>query len=461
MVDMASDSNGYGLLKDSGVESLGVIPRHWKTSRFRNLFSFDKGLNITKDDLQDNGIPCINYGEVHSRFGFEVNPDNHALKCVREDFLKYNPDSLLRIGDFIFADTSEDIDGSGNFSQLTGGELVFAGYHTIIARPIKRCAKRYLAYMLDSVAFRDQVRRAVKGVKVYSITKSILKETSVWLPPAAEQELISDYLDRKLVSASHAIQIKERQIERLKERKQILIQKAVTRGINPLAQMRNSGIEWIGEIPTHWETFRLKYLFKEINERTKTGEETLLSLRMELGLVPHDDVSDKAISNESLVDYKIVRPGQMVMNRMRAAIGIFGISSRLGLVSPDYAIFDIKERANPSFFLRLFKLPLLGTQFRLGSKGLGTGSSGFMRLYTQDFGDIKVAVPPLGEQLEILQFIDSTTERIDSACTLLEQQITRLKEYKATLINSAVTGKIKVPGVLEPSRGECLPPLAG
>ncbi|WP_312126833.1 restriction endonuclease subunit S [Pseudomonas sp.] len=461
MVDVASDSNCYGLLKDSGVESLGVIPQHWKTSRFRNLFSFDKGLNITKDNLQDTGIPCINYGEVHSRFGFEISPDNHTLKCVHEEFLKNNPNSLLRIGDFIFADTSEDIDGSGNFSQLTGGELVFAGYHTIIARPINRCAKRFLAYMLDSVAFRDQVRRAVKGVKVYSITKSILKETSVWLPPTAEQELISDYLDRKLVNANHAIQIKERQIERLKERKQILIQKAVTRGINPLAPMRNSGIEWIGEIPTHWETVRLKYLFKEINERSKTGEETLLSLRMELGLVPHDDVSDKAISNESLVDYKIVRPGQMVMNRMRAAIGIFGVSSRLGLVSPDYAIFDIKERANPSFFLRLFKLPLLGTQFRLGSKGLGTGSSGFMRLYTQDFGDIKVAVPPLGEQLEILQFIDSTSERIDNACTLFEQQITRLKEYKATLINSAVTGKIKVPGVVEPDSGKCLPPLAG
>lgn len=281
------------------------------------------------------------------------------------------------------------------------------------------------------------------------------------MPPIAEQELISDYLDRKLVNAIQAIQIKERQIERLKERKQILIQQAVIRGLNPRIPMRDSGIEWIGEIPAHWETVRLKYLFKEINERTKTGEETLLSLRMELGLVPHDDVSDKAISNESLVDYKIVRPGQMVMNRMRAAIGIFGVSSRLGLVSPDYAIFDIKERANSSFFLRLFKLPLLGTQFRLGSKGLGTGSSGFMRLYTEDFGDIKVAVPPLGEQLEILQFIESTSERLDNACTLFEQQITKLKEYKATLINSAVTGKIKVPGVVEPDSGECLPPLAG
>lgn len=121
--------------------------------------------------------------------------------------------------------------------------------------------------------------------------------------------------------------------------------------------MRDSGIEWIGEMPAHWKTVRLKYLFKEINERTKTGEETLLSLRMELGLVPHDDVSDKAISNESLVDYKLVRPGQMVMNRMRAAIGIFGVSSRLGLVSPDYAVFDIKERANSSFFSGYLSFP--------------------------------------------------------------------------------------------------------
>jgi type I restriction enzyme S subunit len=171
---------------------------------------------------------------------------------------------------------------------------------------------------------------------------------------------------------------------------------------------------------------------------------------MDKGLVPHEEVSDKYIGHENLVDYKIVHPGQMVMNRMRAAIGIFGLSKGYGLVSPDYAIFDIGLRANPEFFLKLFKLPLLGTQFRLNSKGLGTGSSGFMRLYTENFGDIKVALPPIDEQAEIVDFIDAESTKTQKVIDLLTQQSIKLKEYKATLINSAMTGKIKVPGVVEP-----------
>jgi type I restriction enzyme S subunit len=450
MFDTPLDNCTYASCKYGEIESPTTIPLYWKTLRLRNLFAFGKGLNITKENLQDTGIPCINYGDIHSKFRFEVNAESAPLKCVNKDLIKHNPSALLRIGDIVFADTSEDTEGSGNFTQLIDGHLVFAGYHTIIARPIGNNFNRYLAYALDSIAFRSQIRQAVRGVKVYSITKSILKSSCIWLPPRTEQVAIANYLDNKVLSITQAIQIKERQIELLKERKQILIQQALIRGLNPSAPMRNSDIEWIGNIPRHWQTVRLKFLFNEINSRTKTGEETLLSLRMERGLVPHDEVSDKSISNEDLVDYKLVYPGQMVMNRMRASIGIFGLSSRSGLVSPDYAVFEIKKSVSSNFFLSLFKLPLLGTQFRLNSKGLGTGSSGFMRLYTENFGNIKVAVPPLSEQLEILDFINSISERLDNACRVFDQQIAKLKEYKSTLINSAITGIIKVSPTLDP-----------
>lgn len=369
--------------------------------------------------------------------------ENHNF--IPDDLSNYK---LLKKGQFGM-NKMKAWQGSYGISEHTG--IVSPAYYTF-----NLCGDvlpEFFHLAIRSDLYISYFASASDGVRVgqWDLSKTRMKEIPLLVPPRAEQLAIADFLRDRNFKVGQAIQIKERQIERLKERKQILIQQAVTRGLDSHVPMRDSGIEWIGEIPAHWETVRLKYLFKEINERTKTGEETLLSLRMELGLVPHDDVSDKAISNESLVDYKLVRPGQMVMNRMRAAIGIFGVSSRFGLVSPDYAVFDIKERANSSFFLRLFKLPLIGTQFRLGSKGLGTGSSGFMRLYTENFGDIKVAVPPLGEQLEILKFIDSTSERLDHACTVFEQQITKLKEYKATLINSAVTGKIKVPGVVEPT----------
>lgn len=454
MVDVASDSNCYGLLKDSGVESLGVIPQHWKISRFRNLFSFAKGLNITKDDLQDAGIPCVNYGDVHSRFGFEVDPEKDALKCVRDEFLKDNPSSLVRVGDFIFADTSEDIEGSGNFSQLTGGELVFAGYHTIIARPIAGCARRYLAYMLDSVAFRDQIRRAVKGVKVYSITQSILKDPSVWLPPVAEQKLIADYLDRRLVDLSQAIQIKERQIERLKERKQILIQQAVTRGLDPLAPMRDSGIEWIGEIPAHWDVMANRALFRE---RVEPGREDLPLLSVSI----HSGVSEEEISEEENIRGRVkiedkskyirVRPGDIAFNMMRAWQGAIGAVRVEGMVSPAYTIAVPRPGLDARYFEYQYRTPGFIQQMDRYSKGITDFRK---RLYWDGFKQLTTLVPPLEEQLAIIEFIEQAMMKQNAAVALLEQQITKLKEYKATLINSAVTGKIKVPGVVEPSENE-------
>ncbi|MEB2411106.1 restriction endonuclease subunit S, partial [Enterobacter asburiae] len=106
-------------MKDSGVEWLGQIPTHWSISKVRYCFLFDKGLTITKENLQDEGIPCINYGEIHSRYGFEINPNIHKLKYVNNAHLKNDKNSLLIKGDIIFADTSEDVEGAGNFSQLT------------------------------------------------------------------------------------------------------------------------------------------------------------------------------------------------------------------------------------------------------------------------------------------------------------------------------------------------------
>lgn len=450
MVDVASNINCYGLLKNSGIESVGIIPQHWKLLRFRNIFSFDKGLNITKDDLLDTGIPCINYGDIHSRFGFEFNPKNNPLKHVREEFLKTNHDSLLHTGDFIFADTSEDIDGSGNFSQLTGGELVFAGYHTIIARPIGNCSNRYLAYMLESDAFRHQIRRAVKGVKVYSITKSILKEPFIWLPPISEQELISEYLDRKVVDVRQAIQIKERQIERLKEREQILIQQVVMRGLNSHVPMRDTDLEWIGKIPAHWSLMANRALFRE---RVEPGQEDLPLLSVSI----HSGVSKEEISEEENIRGRVkiedkskyirVRPGDIAFNMMRAWQGAIGAVRVDGMVSPAYTIAVPHPGIDARYFEYQYRTASFIQQMDRYSKGITDFRK---RLYWDSFKQLITLVPPIEEQRAIVEFIEQAMLKQKTAVTLLTQQIAKLLEYKATLINSAVTGKIKVPGVMEP-----------
>ncbi|WP_396636307.1 restriction endonuclease subunit S [Maribacter sp. R77961] len=215
-------------MKDSGVEWLGEIPEHWKVVKFRYKFNTTKGLTITKSNLLDEGIPCVNYGEIHSKYGFEVNPEIHKLKYVSEDYLDSNESSLLSKGDFVFADTSEDIEGAGNFTHLNSDIPTFAGYHTIIARLIDESNYRFVAYFLDSIAYRAQIQNLVKGVKVYSITNKILKDTSLFFPPENEQDAIAQFIDNKVEKISSSRIKLEESIKKLKTYRQSIISEAVT-----------------------------------------------------------------------------------------------------------------------------------------------------------------------------------------------------------------------------------------
>ena len=207
---------------------MGEIPEHWKSVKFRFKFETTKGLTITKADLLDEGIPCVNYGEIHSKYGFEVNPEVHNLKYVSEEYLETNKGSLLSKGDFVFADTSEDIEGAGNFTHLNSDIPTFAGYHTIIARLNDNSDFRFIAYFMDSSSFRSQIQNLVKGVKVYSITNKILKDTILFFPPKEEQKMIAEYIDNKVKKIFMSTEKLEKSIKKLKEYRQSLISEAVT-----------------------------------------------------------------------------------------------------------------------------------------------------------------------------------------------------------------------------------------
>ena len=215
-------------MKDSGIEWLGQIPKHCELSKVRFISSFGRGLGITKANLKDEGVHCVSYGEIHSKFGFEVNPEVHELKCVDESYLKSSKESLLSNGDFVFADTSEDIEGAGNFTHHSGSAKLFAGYHTVLVRPDESNLPRFLAYIFDSYEFRSQVQLAVKGVKVFSVTQAILKACVVWLPSKSEQHKIVEYLDNQTAKIDKTIEKAEQAIELLKERRTALISAAVT-----------------------------------------------------------------------------------------------------------------------------------------------------------------------------------------------------------------------------------------
>lgn len=432
----------YDSYRDTGSDWIEDLPSHWEVQPVRANFAFRNEKNdpvITEEVLSLSIAHGVTLYSEEGRGGNKRKDDLTAYKIARPDDIVLNSMNVI-VG---------AVGRSKYFGAIS--PVYYAMYAT---RP--EVNVDYYDRVFSNSAFQKGLLRHGKGILMklsgtgqlntirMKISQGDLKNVLLPAPPPEEQAAIVEFLDGKCATIDEAVRIKEEQIRLLAERRQILIQEAVTRGLNPDAPMKDSGIDWIGQIPAHWEAIPLKRLFRERNERTKTGEETLLSLRMVEGLVPHDDVSDKAISDADLVDYKKVFPGQMVMNRMRASIGLFGIVGQPGLVSPDYAIFDMRDDLYGPFFLNLFKIDQMGTRFRLSSRGLGTGSSGFMRLYTDDFGAISVPVPPSAEQKEIVDYIAGVEEKIGGAIALKQTQITALREYKTSLINAAVTGKIKV-----------------
>ncbi|MCZ2477679.1 restriction endonuclease subunit S [Aquirufa antheringensis] len=219
-------------LKESGVEWLGEIPEHWAVVKVKQIFNSSKGLTITKENLISDGIPCVNYGEIHSKFGFELNINEHMLKCVHSDYRKSDFKSLIKTGDFVFADTSEDISGAGNFTYLKSNHEIFAGYHTIILRATRNIEPRFFAYLFNSISFRTLIRQSVKGIKVFSITQSMLKNTSLWIPSSYEQKQIIEFLDTETDRIFSLINSAKKEIKLLQEYKTALISKVVTGKVN-------------------------------------------------------------------------------------------------------------------------------------------------------------------------------------------------------------------------------------
>ena len=215
-------------LKPSGIEWIGDIPAHWEVKRIKELFSFGKGLPISKEDLIENGVPVINYGQIHSKDNNGTSIKDSLIRYVDLNYKNTNMTSLVESGDFIFADTSEDLDGCGNCIYVDSKYPIFAGYHCIILRSIKRNSSKYLAYLFQMDAWRTQIRRDVTGVKVFSISKKILGKSYILLPPRYEQECIVNYLQEKCNEIDIIINKKQNIIQKLDAYKKSLIFECVT-----------------------------------------------------------------------------------------------------------------------------------------------------------------------------------------------------------------------------------------
>ena len=332
---------------------------------------------------------------------------------------------------------------------LIKGTLEGVGFGTTelhVLTPGPELDGRFLYYVTASSPFRKLGEASMTGAAGQKrVAEDFVRDFPSPILALAQQRAIANYLDRELARLDALVAAKERLLQLLAEKRRALIIRAVTRGLDPNAPLRDSSISWLGQIPAHWETKRAKWLFTERDERTLTGEEVLLSLRMERGLVPHNEVSAKLTSPDELVGYKRTSPGEIVVNRMRAAIGLIAVSPQAGLVSPDYAVFVPSSNASADYYFHLFTTDLLGAVFRSLSTGLGTGSSGFLRLYSDTFLALWLPHPTVAEQRAIVEHIGRNTAELDEMRAATERTITLLMERRSALIAAGVTGQIAIP----------------
>ena len=263
---------------------------------------------------------------------------------------------------------------------------------------------------------------------------------SIPLPPLPEQRAIVRYLDHVDERIRGYVSAKERLIALLEEERQAVIHRAVTRGLDPNVHLKPSGVEWLGDVPAHWEVTRARFLFNEVDKRSTTGKETHLSMSQTLGLVPSHQVEQSLISS-SYVGGKLCEEGDLVLNRLKAHLGVFALAKQAGVISPDYSVFRKRGPVKVEYYEKVFRLPAMRTELRIRAKGI---VEGFWRLYTDDLFDIRLPVPSFIEQSAIVEHLDKATADIDTTITRARRQIELLQEYRTRLIADVVTGKLDV-----------------
>lgn len=439
-------------MKKSAIKNL-YIPNDWDEVKFRQIFWFGKGLSITKDDLIEEGIPVVSYGQVHAKINTGTGLNDDLYRYVPESYLRSGKNCVVRKNDFIFADTSEDYAGIGNCVFVDRDDLIFAGYHSIIARPIRQdIFPKYFAYLFLSNCWRDQIRASVMGIKVFSITQKLLRDTYVILPPIDEQRTIASFLDDECAKFDRIVSDLERQIEVLTQYEESLINKIVTTGVDSPSDIVPSKISWIGNVPSHWGVKKLRYLGNLQNGISKDAD----SFGSGFPFVSYGDVynnrslpsiaSGLVESTKSERQTFSVRYGDVFFTRTSETIEEIGIASTCMNTIEDatFAGFLIRFRPTttelcPAYSKYYFRAEMLRRYFVKEMMIVTRASLGQNLLK-----NLPVLLPPIDEQKRIGEYLDKKCACIDNIIAAKQKQISIIRSCKASLIYEYVTGKKRI-----------------
>jgi len=420
----------YPAMKDSGVPWLGAVPEHWEVRRLKYLLR-ERDIRSAEGTEQLLRVSQFTGVTERKRADGGDEPDTRAESLV--GYKRVEPNDLV-------VNIMLAWNGSMGVSSFSGiASPAYCVYRFgASARPW------YFHHLLRSPAYKARIKAVSTGVvesRLRLYTDDLYRLEAL-LPPLPEQAAIVRFLDHADRRIRRYIRAKQKLIKLLEEQKQAIIHRAVTRGLDPNVRLKPTGVEWLGDVPEHWEVRRAKYLLREIDARSVSGSEALLRVSQYTGVTPRSDTDASGMPRAlSLVGYKRVASGDLVVNIMIAWNGSLAVSRYAGLVSPAYCVYRFLRRVHPWFFHHLLRSPVYRRRIKMASTGVIESR---LRLYSDELGRIELLVPPCEEQVAIAEGIDKETRGIDGAIDRAEREIDLLREYRTRLIADVVTGKLDV-----------------
>ena len=311
----------------------------------------------------------------------------------------------------------------------------------LVMQPTKSLHPRFLLYSLLTPDFIGDVDASTFGAKMPRANWEFIGSLEIRIPPIKTQLSITAYIDRVTARIDRLIAEKERMLALLEEKRAALISRIVTRGLNPDAPLKDSGQEWLGMIPADWQVERAKSLFRVRDERSEDGAEELLTVSHITGVTSRSEKDVYMFEADDKVGYKLCMPGDLAINTLWAWMGAMGISPLAGIVSPDYHVYTTRGELLPEFIELLCRSRPFVAEVNRWSKGVWSSR---LRLYPDNFFEIRLPVPPQDQQLEIVHAVETDQLKANALRSSLQLSITLAKERRAALITAAVTGQIRV-----------------
>lgn len=307
------------------------------------------------------------------------------------------------------------------------------------------CGQRILPEFLCAVLaghaewLLSQADSSAHGTK--KLETEVLQRFEVPCPPLELQLRIVATMRAQAMGLDEVIAAKQRVLDLLAEKRKTIIATAVTRGLDPKVKLRDSRVQWLGEIPAHWEIERARWLFRERDVRSTSGEEEMLTVSHLTGVTPRSEKDVNMFEAETNEGYKLCEPGDLVINTLWAWMGAMGSAPVKGIVSPAYNVYEPGPRLAPAYIDALVRLPVFAQEVTRYSKGVWSSR---LRLYPEGFFEVSLPVPPQEEQRAVVDHIARETAKLDAVRAATERTIALLKERRSALIAAAVTGQLKM-----------------